>query len=74
MKKANKTMPLPRPDGGLAFTYEDKAWQIYRLRAFKMSDDEIKKTISISNAEFDLYTPLIPKLDRRFEAKMKKGI
>jgi len=71
MRRKDKIMPLTRSDGGLALTSEDRAWQIYRGRTFGMSDDEIKEKMSFSNEEFDLCTALIPKLRRKFAAKMK---
>ena len=53
MSEEDKIRPLTRPDGGLAFTPEDRAWQIYRLRAFEMSDDEIKDTCCLTDEEFE---------------------
>ncbi|MGA2683242.1 MAG: hypothetical protein ABSF44_15755 [Candidatus Bathyarchaeia archaeon] len=72
MRKQDKTMPLTRPDGGLAFTSEDRAWQIYRLRTFGMSNDKIKELMSVSNEEFDFCATLIPKLRRKFAATSRR--
>jgi len=74
MRKQDKTMPLTRPDGGLAFTSEDRAWQIYRSRTVGMPDDKIKEVMFFSNEEFDFCATIIPKLRRKFAARMKPSI
>jgi len=72
MKKKEKISPLERPDGGIAFTPEDRAWQIFRFRTFGMNDDEIKKVGSFTNEEFEMCTAMIPALKEKFERKVKE--
>ena len=71
--KKKKIMPLTRPDGGIAFTPEDRAWQIYSLRTFGMSDDEIKEKGYFTSEEFEMCAAMIPALKNQFEARLGKG-
>jgi len=73
LSEEDKIKPLTRPDGGLAFTLEDRAWQIYRFRTFGMSDDEIKEKGDFTSEEFEMCAAMIPALKNQFEARLGKG-
>lgn len=71
--KEKKIMPLTRPDGGIAFTPEDRAWQIY-LAKFKhqMNEAEIKEKLQFTDEEFDFCKTIMITMKRRFDAKFRK--
>lgn len=69
----DKVGALTRPDGGLAYTPEDRAWQIYLGRtAHGMNDNQIKEKLIFSNEEFELCSALEKTLRSKFDAKAKR--
>lgn len=70
----DKVRPLTRSDEGLAYTPEDRAWQIYLSRTVHgLNDDEIKDQLQFSNKEFELCSALEITLRRKFAAKKIKN-